>query len=108
MATPEDRDVDAQRTAEEATVEHLRAAAREVLGAARNFLDVVEDLVEDDDRMDNAVHAVTEFLSDAGSAMSRAGERVANAGRVTATDGDDAPNPDAPSRRARVRDVPVE
>lgn len=108
MATEHGGDGDAQRSAEEATVEHLRAAAREMLGAARNFLDVVEEIVEDDDRMDHAVGAVTDFLADAGSMMSRAGERVANAGKVSGDPGAAGPHTDAPSRRTRLRDVPVE
>lgn len=43
-------------------VEHLQAAARELLSAARAFLDVVEEVVEDSDRLNGAAATVTDFL----------------------------------------------
>jgi hypothetical protein len=43
-------------------VEHLQAAARELLGAARAFLDVVEDVVEDSDRLNGAAATLTELF----------------------------------------------
>jgi hypothetical protein len=49
-----------RRTAE--GVEHLQAAARELLGAARAFLDVVEDVVEDSDRLNGAAATLTDLL----------------------------------------------
>lgn len=42
----------------------LQRAAREVLGAARSFLDAVEELVEDRDRLHGAVESVTGVVSD--------------------------------------------
>jgi hypothetical protein len=38
--------------------EHLQSAAREMLSAARAFLDAVEDLVEDPDRIKELSHVV--------------------------------------------------
>jgi hypothetical protein len=42
----------------------LQRAAREVLGAARSFLDAVEELVEDRDKLHGAVETVTGVVSD--------------------------------------------
>jgi hypothetical protein len=43
-------------------VEHLQAAARELLLAARSFLDVVEEVVEDRDRFGGAATGVVDLL----------------------------------------------
>lgn len=43
-------------------VEHLQAAARELLLAARSFLNVVEEVVEDRDRLAGAAAGVTDLL----------------------------------------------
>ena len=45
-------------------VEHLQAAARELLLAARSFLNVVEEVVEDRDRLAGAAAGVTDLLRD--------------------------------------------
>lgn len=45
-------------------VEHLQAAARELLAAARSFLDVVEDVVEDRARFAEAATVVGEVVRD--------------------------------------------
>jgi hypothetical protein len=45
-------------------VEHLQAAARELLLAARSFLNVVEEVVEDRDRLAGAASGVVELLRD--------------------------------------------
>ena len=42
----------------------LQRAAREVLGAARSFLDAVEELVEDRDKLHGAVESVTGVVGD--------------------------------------------
>lgn len=42
----------------------LQRAAREVLGAARSFLDAVEELVEDRDKLHGAVESVTSVVGD--------------------------------------------
>ena len=52
--------MDERRTAE--GVEHLQAAARELLGAARAFLDVVEDVVDDPDRLSGAAATVSDLV----------------------------------------------
>jgi hypothetical protein len=49
---------DAEIDAVERGTEHLQTAAREMLSAARAFLDAVEDLVEDPDRIKELGHAV--------------------------------------------------
>ena len=43
-------------------IEHLQAAAREMLAAARSFLDVVEDVVEDPERLSAAATSVVELV----------------------------------------------
>jgi hypothetical protein len=43
-------------------IEHLQAAAREMLAAARSFLDVVEDVVEDPERLSAAANSVVELV----------------------------------------------
>lgn len=43
-------------------VEHLQAAARELIAAARSFLDVADDLVEDRDRFSGAAGHVVDLL----------------------------------------------
>jgi hypothetical protein len=54
--------MDDQRSAE--GVEHLQAAARELLLAARSFLSVVEEVVEDRDRFAGAAAGVVDLLRD--------------------------------------------
>ena len=53
-----DPEVDGEIDAVERGTEHLQTAAREMLSAARAFLDAVEDLVEDPDRIKELGHAV--------------------------------------------------
>lgn len=43
-------------------VEHLQAAARELLSAARAFLDVIEDVVEDSDRLEGAAATISDLV----------------------------------------------
>lgn len=52
--------MDDRRTTE--GVEHLQAAARELLSAARAFLDVVEEVVEDPEKVSNAASGVSDLL----------------------------------------------
>lgn len=52
--------MDDPRTAD--GVEHLQRAARELLAAARSFLDVAEDMVEDPDRFTHAATQVVDLL----------------------------------------------
>ena len=55
-------EMDDQRAAD--GVEHLQRAARELLAAARSFLDVVEDVVEDRDRLSGAAASVVDLVRD--------------------------------------------
>lgn len=59
--------------------EHLQTAAREMLSAARAFLDAVEDLVEDPDRIKELGHAVGTVA-----------QQVARVGRSAMASEDDA------------------
>ena len=54
-------------------IAHLQAAAREMVAAAREFLDAVEQVVEDDDRMNRVVGGVTDLFHQASEAVSRLG-----------------------------------
>lgn len=51
-------------------VAHLQAAAREMVAAARTFLDAVEDVVNDDERMSRVVDGVADLLRQATDAVS--------------------------------------
>jgi len=56
-------------------VEHLQAAAREMIAAARTFLDVAEDVVGDH----VVVSSLAEVLGTMGQAVVRAGNRARDA-----------------------------
>lgn len=45
-------------------VDHLQRAAREVIGAARSFLDAVEEMVDDRDRLSGAAERIAGVVSD--------------------------------------------
>lgn len=57
-------------------VEHLQAAAREMVAAARAFLDAVEEVVEDDDRLSSLVGGVTDLIRGASDAVGDFGRRA--------------------------------
>ena len=73
-------------------VAHLQAAAREVVAAARVFLDAVEEVVADDDRMHRVVGGLTDLLHQASDAVSRLGRDV----------------PSTPTGDERIRHIVVE
>lgn len=84
-------------------VEHLQVAAHEMLAAARSFLDVVEDVVSDREKLSGVAASVTELLGSAGGSLARMAERVAgSAGPVTDADGDSG------TPRPRVRRIDVD
>jgi hypothetical protein len=78
-------------------VEHLQSAAREMIAAARTFLDVVEEVVGDN----AAVASVAEALGSFGQVVSRAASRAANA------DGAEGPpeQGDEGAARSRVQHI---
>ncbi len=57
----------------DAGLEHLQAAAMELIGAARSFLDVIEDVVRDRDKMADAMTAVGSVVEAAARGARRAG-----------------------------------
>lgn len=81
-------------------VEHLQVAAHEMLAAARSFLDVVEDVVSDREKLSSVAATFTDLLGSAGSSLSRVADRVAG---TTSSDGP----PDTPER-PRVRRIRVD
>lgn len=116
-------------------LEHLQAAGREMLSAARSFLDLVEDVVEDPDKLAGAATTIGELLrrglappdppwADAaqrgsasaprGSASTRRGASAAETGPTDddaeehdVPDGSDDPTPRARSG-SRVRRIAVD
>ena len=85
VASPDGADPAAQG------LHHLQAAAKELIAAARAFLDVAEDLVEDPG-------AVTSALDVVGSLVRTA----ARAGRAVGSTSDAGDAPDAGVQRIRV------
>ncbi len=74
----DEAEVDEEIDAVERGTEHLQTAAREMLSAARAFLDAVEDLVEDPER-----------IKELGSAVGTVAQQVARVGRSAMADGSD-------------------
>jgi hypothetical protein len=58
-------------------VEHLQRAAREMIKAARSFLDLVEEVVEDPDRITEAASSVTEMVKGSFTKQEQPWERSA-------------------------------
>jgi len=54
-------------------VEHLQAAAQEMLAAARSFLDAVEDVVADRDKMNAMVGVVVDVMETVGKSLASFG-----------------------------------
>jgi hypothetical protein len=75
-------------------VEHLQAAASEMIAAGRAFLDAVEELVRDREAVSSVVDAF-------GSIAHAATQAAAQAGRVAT--GRDRPDDEEPSRVQHIR-----
>ena len=90
-------DPDGRRDPTADGIVHLQAAAREVVAAARSFLDAVEETIADRDRLASIVTSVTELLEGAGRAMSSMSERLADEAGASAGGG----AADAPVARVR-------
>ena len=73
--TQRGRDVDDEPTRE--GLEHLQSAAKELIAAARSFLDAAEHLVEDPGVVRDAVATVTSLAALAGRAVMGAGAGAA-------------------------------
>lgn len=56
---------------------HLQGAAREMVAAARTFLDAIEEVVNDDERMGRVVDNVADLLKQATDAVSHVGRPAA-------------------------------
>lgn len=57
----------------DAGIEHLQTAAKELIGAARAFLDVLDDLVDDRDALHDVAAAVTSLADSAVAGARQAG-----------------------------------
>jgi hypothetical protein len=86
-------------------VEHLQVAAHEMLAAARSFLDVVEEVVSDRDKLSSVAASVTELLGSAGGSLAKMAERVAGSAAGAANGASDGPDGAAPRPRVRRIDV---
>jgi len=88
-------------------VEHLQAAAHEMIAAGRAFLDAVEDVVRDRDAVASVVDAFGSIAHAAGQAASQAASQASRVatGRdrsgTSSTGGDDDDDP--PSRVQHIR-----
>ena len=60
-------------------VAHLQTAARELVAAARSFLDLVEDVVNDEGRLTSVVETVTDALRGAARSVGDLGARAQGA-----------------------------
>ena len=80
------------------TTDHLQAAGRELLAAARGLLDIVEDVLGDREKLEAAAASVSELLGTAGESLAALVER-AGAGRQETT------GPDGPRSRVRKIDI---
>ena len=106
-----------------AGAEHLQAAGREFLAAARSLLDAVEEVVEDRARLGELAESFTGFLGEL--AESARGDRTpwgravrvddagpasgADAGPVAGADGEAGPTPEpGRPRSGRVRRIPLD
>lgn len=83
-------------------VEHLQAAAHEMLAAARSFLDVVEEVVADREKLAGVAASVTDMLGSAGGSLARLADRVAGSSVGDAVDVAASP------ARQRVRRIDVD
>jgi hypothetical protein len=82
-------------------LEHLQAAAREVIAAARAMLDVVEELVEDPEAVRTVIADVGALF---GTVVRAAGERVGRPGNAGAGGGASGDKGDGPTDRVeRIR-----
>lgn len=86
-------------------VEHLQVAAHEMIAAARSFLDVVEDVVSDREKLRGVTGALTDVLVSAGGSLARMADRVA--GGADGATSDPGATDDAGSVR-RIRRIPVD
>lgn len=79
-------------------VRHLQTAAHEMVAAARSFLDVVEEVVSDRERLAALADRVSGVLADAGTSL----------GRLAGHGSAPAEHADPPARPARVRRIDVD
>lgn len=81
-------------------VEHLQAAAMEMIAAARAFLDVVEDVVADPEKVADVVSAV-------GSVARDVGDAAKDAARTTTRSRGSSPTGDPADSDEGVQRIPV-
>lgn len=124
------RSTDSRSTASLSTegVEHVQRAAREMIKAARSFLDLVEEVVDDPDRITEAAASVADMVKGSFSKPEQPWERSAwsetesetdsetetepQSGPETEPDSESEPESPPPSKRtppsSRVRRIAVD
>lgn len=80
-------------------IEHLQAAAREMVSAARSFLDAVDEIIDDRDRLGSIANGLADLVERAGSVFTS----TSPTSEDTGTDG-----PTRPRRADRVQRIHVE
>lgn len=87
-------------------VEHLQVAASEMLAAARSFLNAVDDIISDHEKLSAVASTVTDLLASAGSSLTSFADRATTESAGSSTDA--APDASAPKPPPRVRRVVVD
>lgn len=88
-------------------LEHLQSAAREVVSAARSFLDAIEEVIDDRDRFGPIAHGLADLVERAGAVVTSAASNASAASPGSPTDSSGPPKA-APKRAARVQRITVE
>lgn len=89
-------------------VEHLQVAAHEMIAAARSFLDVIEDVVSDREKLRGVTDALTDALVSAGGSLARVAERVAGGGGGAGDRVDPGVDGADDDLARRIRRIPVD
>ena len=103
---------DAEAASSDAAVDQLQRSARQMVHAARDALDAIDDLISDKQRLGEVVTSFTDLLDRAGRAMSnRPDDSTAHddASGAGAPAGSDPSSSAATSPKpSRVRRIPVD
>ena len=100
------RSTDSRSTASLSTegVEHVQRAAREMIKAARSFLDLVEEVVDDPDRITEAAASVADMVKGSFSKPEQPWERSAETETETETEADSESDSHAESGSAPMKE----
>ena len=103
---------DAEAASSDAAVDQLQRSARQMVHAARDALDAIDDLISDKQRLGEVVTSFTDLLDRAGRAMSnRPDDSTARddaSGTGAPADSDSRSSAATSPKPARVRRIPVD